>query len=288
MNKICKRTGLFKAEAHDLSWFKLENYNFIDSITIDQLLREFETRLFCYDLYDVDEYAESTIYSALYSDPYINRNDNTISSDNSNFNSLSSKIMPFPDDCSLVPLNLHGFTKLAQLFLDEKILTSDIKNKLHYPKHEIFTHISKMTQGDNTSIFPLIIGCNIATYSDEEILKSMEKFLPIWRESLKVKEPKMPKVNIGIQSLKKIVSYRTLPMIDILLWCNVNSYTISDTLLSFLVFKDEFKDSYVIKDTIKPFTENIFTDKYLRLYKLFIEKNEHLKNITTSVLLDMP
>lgn len=144
-----------------------------------------------------------------------------------------------------------------------------------------------MTQGDDISVFPLIIGCNIKTYSDEEILKSMEKFLPIWRKSLQIEEPKIPKVNIGIQSLKKIVSYRALPIIDILLWCSINSYSISDTLLSFLVFKDELKDSYVIKDTIKPFAENLFTDEYLRLYKLFVEKNEHLKNITTSVLLDM-
>lgn len=286
MVKICKKTGLFKAESNDLKWFKLEHYDFISSITIEQLLREFETRLFCYDLYDNEEYAESTIYSVLYSDPYIHRNDNDSSLDDNNSYTPLSKVMPYPDDCSLVPLNLHGLVKLVQLFFDEKILTLN-NNKFHYGKRETFTQISKLTQGDDISVFPLIIGCNIKTYSDEEILKSMEKFLPIWRKSLQIKEPEIPKVNIGIQSLKKIISYRALPIIDILLWCRLNWYTISDTLLSFLVFKDEFKDSYVIKDTIKPFAENLFTVEYLRLYKLFVEKNEHLKNITTSVLLDI-
>jgi len=103
MVKICKKTGLFKAESNDLKWFKLEHYDFISSITIEQLLREFETRLFCYDLYDNEEYAESTIYSVLYSDPYIHRNDNDSSLDDNNSYTPLSKVMPYPDDCSLVP-----------------------------------------------------------------------------------------------------------------------------------------------------------------------------------------
>ncbi len=104
-------------------------------------------------------------------------------------------------------------------------------------------------------------------------------------------EPESGNFRIGISTLKKILLYKLIPFIDLLLWEKVHERKISNELIARILFPLK-PDSDVIggtqvKDTIRPFVERFVNDNALQQVKFYAKKNDYLKNMRLSDVLKL-
>lgn len=62
---------------------------------------------------------------------------------------------------------------------------------------------------------------DLASGTDEEIAESLKAALPQWRKVKGIDENPLESVRFGYGTIKKLISYRVIPMLDILVWAAV-------------------------------------------------------------------
>ena len=97
----------------------------------------------------------------------------------------------------------------------------------------------------------------MASGTDEEIAESLKAALPQWRKIKGIEPDPLESVRFGYGTIKKLISYRVIPMLDILVWAAVKKIRVSDDRLSRLLYTDddeesEMRQSSQIKDTDRP------------------------------------
>ena len=65
---------------------------------------------------------------------------------------------------------------------------------------------------------------------------------------------------------KKIIEYRVLPYIDLMIWANINNFSIPHGVMAVALFPHGDRDNFMIIQTIKPFIDKLMT--YESLEKL--------------------
>ena len=125
---------------------------------------------------------------------------------------------------------------------------------------------------------------DLASGTDEEIAESLKTALPQWRKVKGIDENPLESVRFGYGTIKKLISYRVIPMLDILVWAAVKKIRVSDDRLSRLLYTDNDEESEVrlpnqIKDTDRPLALKACTIAFIRQFNHFINKNNHLKQI---------
>ncbi|EIQ5063054.1 hypothetical protein AB1057_002526 [Salmonella enterica] len=128
---------------------------------------------------------------------------------------------------------------------------------------------------------------DLASGTDEEIAESLKAALPQWRKVKGIDENPLESVRFGYGTIKKLISYRVIPMLDILVWAAVKKIRVSDDRLSRLLYTDddeesEMRQSSQIKDTDRPLALKASTIDFIRQFHFFINKNSHLKNMKVS------
>lgn len=94
-------------------------------------------------------------------------------------------------------------------------------------------------------------------------------------------------LRFGYGTIKKLISYRVIPMLDILVWAAVRKIRVSDDRLSRLLYTDddeesEMRQSSQIKDTDRPLALKASTTDFIRQFHYFMNKNSHLKQMKVS------
>lgn len=128
---------------------------------------------------------------------------------------------------------------------------------------------------------------DLASGTDEEIAESLKSALPQWRKIKGIEENPLESVRFGYGTIKKLISYRIIPMLDILIWAKIKKVRISDDRLSRLLYTDEDEESEMrlpqqIKDTDRPLALKASTMDFIRQLHFFMNKNNHLKNVKIS------
>ncbi|HCD1652409.1 TPA: hypothetical protein NBH92_005160, partial [Klebsiella pneumoniae] len=128
---------------------------------------------------------------------------------------------------------------------------------------------------------------DLASGTDEEIAESLKAALPQWRKVKGIDENPLESVRFGYGTIKKLISYRVIPMLDILVWAAVKKIRVSDDRLSRLLYTDdddesEMRQSSQIKDTDRPLALKSCTTDFIRQFYFFINKNSHLKEMKVS------
>ena len=77
---------------------------------------------------------------------------------------------------------------------------------------------------------------DLASGTDEEIAESLKTALPQWRKVKGIDENPLESVRFGYGTIKKLISYRVIPMLDILVWAAVKK-------LEFLM--TDYPDCYI-------------------------------------------
>jgi hypothetical protein len=133
---------------------------------------------------------------------------------------------------------------------------------------------------------------DLASGTDEEIAESLKAALPQWRKIKGIDENPLESVRFGYGTIKKLISYRVIPMLDILVWATVKKIRVSDDRLSRLLYTDddeesEMRESSQIKDTDRPLALKASTINFIRQFQFFINKNSHLKEMKVSNVLKL-
>lgn len=136
----------------------------------------------------------------------------------------------------------------------------------------------------------LVIKFNLQDYSDEELITEFKEMIKNWRVESGIDGPDRSINRVGISTLKKLITYKVVPFIDLLIWEKAHKKKISNEMYARILFPLSDSDCDVmsgaqIKDTIKPFIEKIINDDFLREIVFFVKKNEYLKSMRFSEIL---
>jgi hypothetical protein len=128
---------------------------------------------------------------------------------------------------------------------------------------------------------PLYLELNIRMLSDEEVIEHMKRMLPEWRRTHNIREPQTGSFRFGLGTIKKLINFRIIPMLDLMFWSKRNNAKISNEQLSRLLYpndSDVIRGGSQIKDTDKPFAEKVLTREFERLFNLYLSKNDDMIN----------
>lgn len=133
----------------------------------------------------------------------------------------------------------------------------------------------------------IMIEIDFASGTDEEIIGSLREMLPQWRKIWGIEEDLSNTVRFGYGTIKKIINYRLIPMIDILIWAKHHDIRVSDDHLSSLLYDHADKEGRIrannqIKDTDRPLALKAVCKPFIIQFHHFLNKNNHLKEMRVS------
>lgn len=279
-----------KAVIKDFSWFDINNYAFINDLTINEFIKELEWRhslFYCYDdekSLDEQSFEDSIKYIRIFrGDPHLDVYSEEEIAFNNEFDEYmitSGKAEALKRDKPMLSHDIGVMPiSFAELSIYSKIahekgafsLNSEGDYSVFNPHYMLASVSGNVPDYLNHKV---LLDLWLEEATDEEILSSLRKLLPKWRVKLNVPEPDiLPKRRVGIKTLQKLISHRVIPMLDVILWGIINNKDISNPMLSHLIFPDDPKDSQAIKETIKPFSMESMTEPYTRLLRLFVDKD---------------
>ena len=233
----------------EVPWFKIKNYEYISELDDDDLLEEFSRRRELYNNRETD-FIEDELFNCywkgiLNGDP----NTHTLLKNKSLFEKaefdkylesmppeegesyqpdkyLFENLLSFDD--SVYPLGIPQILKYNMILQEEGIYKRE--GEFDYFKFGTLQgSISKVLNED-------IVTCQIglSSFTDEEILSSLKTHLPKWREEMKISEPL--KRFIKNAEIKKLKSYRIIPILDLMIWEAQTNSSVSKSVIAALVF----------------------------------------------------
>jgi hypothetical protein len=130
----------------------------------------------------------------------------------------------------------------------------------------------------------IMLEIDLSSGTDEEIAESLKAALPQWRKYMEIDENPLNSVRFGYGTIKKLINYRIIPMLDILVWAEIKKVRISDDRLSRILYTDDDAESEIrlpqqIKDTDRPLALKSCTIDFIRQFHFFMNKNDFLKEI---------
>ena len=121
----------------------------------------------------------------------------------------------------------------------------------------------------------------MSEYLKESGIKSLAS-IPQWKKQLKMNDPAVRKYRFGKSTLRKIIDYRLIPMMDLIFWGADNNDTkISLSLMSSLLHENSEKDrdEGMLKVTDYPLAMALLTDEnYLKSFEDYMMENNVLKD----------
>ncbi|WP_097410461.1 DUF6387 family protein [Escherichia coli] len=131
----------------------------------------------------------------------------------------------------------------------------------------------------------IMLEIDLAAGSDDEIAEALRISLPQWRKVKGVKPAPLDAVRFGYGTIKKLMSYRIIPMLDLLAWSERKKVHLSDDRISRLIYRDEDDDKvirqgYHIRDADRPLAMKVVENDFLRQFYFFINKNRYIKEMS--------
>ncbi|XRP05744.1 DUF6387 family protein [Enterobacter cloacae] len=282
----------------DLSWFNLSNYDFINNLTLSEFIVELEWRDFLYrnvnedDLFFDEEY-EIKYQRIFGGDPHLDipneeekEIDEFVRKVNSETPSLLNMYGTLPhlpsalgvSPISFTELSMYGYSAIDQGFFKRDDEYCFIKSDA------MLASVSGNL--DDCFTNSVLLSVNLDDATDEEIIASMAKLLPLWREQLMLPEHEhVARKRIGLKTLQKLINNRVLPILDLLIWERRFTKEVSNPMIGALVFDDDPKDTQAIKETIKPFALEAMSEQYTRLLRLHMSKDGEVNSAKMSDLM---
>lgn len=255
------------------SWFSLENYEELKSLTIKELHTELAFREAIFDSVNFGwEDDNQNLRSILEGNPILSRQDNN----HGHFGKGQRHVaqVSFGDIKKLE-------NKLIMFSMDFFEENGDFKKELK--KKPITKTMRDFFLNQNSS--KMYVSFDLGMSSDEEIITALQTMLPILRKEYEIEPVKTEK--IGLAKIRKLVDYNIIPMMDLLIWAKFKKVKISNMVLSRVLYPDftsEIRGEDHIKDTDRPVAEKSLNGETTRSLEYFISKNSHLLNIPISEL----
>lgn len=137
---------------------------------------------------------------------------------------------------------------------------------------------------------PLYLELNIRRLTDEEVIEHMKRMLPEWRRTHGIPEPLTGTFRFGLSTIKRLINFRIIPLLDLLFWAKKNNEKISYEQLGRLLYPNDSEDirgGSQIKDTDKPLADKVLTREFDRMFNIYLSKNDSMIHTKVAEALKM-
>lgn len=252
-------------------WFDVERYEAIKELTLQQFYVEVERRILAYKML----LKRDTL-------PPLNR----ALLDDYRYKILRGEIL-FSGDTStqgdglartyaVVPVTRSN----AQLYAKSLTLIGTHPETSKISQSEYMSEYLK--ESGIKSLASITVDIFLQEASTEDIIEHLKVLIPQWKKQLKMNDPAVRKYRFGKSTLRKIIDYRLIPMMDPIFWGADNNDTkISLSLMSSLLHENSEKDrdEGMLKVTDYPLAMALLTDEnYLKSFEDYMMENNVLKD----------
>ncbi|WOX49057.1 DUF6387 family protein [Aeromonas sp. XH] len=133
----------------------------------------------------------------------------------------------------------------------------------------------------------VLVSIDLENSSNDEILSSIKSLLSVWRKELDISEViKKPSQVKGNTTLNKIIDYKLIELMDLLILSNVVNETICHEKLQDSLYADSrYKDwgADKIKRTIIPLSKKFTDEIYVKTLKSSLSDDNKLYSIVASI-----
>lgn len=253
-------------------WFDVERYEAIEKLTLQQFYVEVERRILAHKML----LKRDTLppLNRLLLDDYRNkilRGEILFSGD------TSTQGHELARTYAVVPVTRSN----AQLYAKSLTLLGTHPESAQRSQSEYLSEYLKESGIKNLSSITVDIFLQEA--STEDIIEHLKVLIPQWKKQLKMNDPAVREYRFGKSTLRKIIEYRLIPMMDLIFWGADNNDTkIPLSLISSLLHEDSDKDrdEGMLKATDYPLAMALLTDEsYLKSFEDYMMKNNYLRDM---------
>ncbi|EAN6152603.1 hypothetical protein RRM29_004422 [Salmonella enterica] len=253
-------------------WFDVERYEAIEKLTLQQFYVEVERRILAHKML----LKRDTLppLNRLLLDDYRNkilRGEILFSGD------TSTQGHELARTYAVVPVTRSN----AQLYAKSLTLLGTHPETAQRSQSEYLSEYLKESGIKNLSSITVDIFLQEA--STEDIIEHLKVLIPQWRKQLKMNDPAVREYRFGKSTLRKIIEYRLIPMMDLIFWGADNNNTkIPLSLISSLLHEDSDKDrdEGMLKATDYPLAMALLTDEsYLKSFEDYMMENNYLRDM---------
>ncbi len=260
-------------------WLNIDTYRQFENISLERLYHELVMRslFFKSDNGDSDVILAKIYAGSLFrGDPFLTTDSHMVQLKTEDRLALSPYFSitttgRLADLCIYgIGKSLFGLHNVDEYWVDEKIYNIPIAETMS----TLFQH-------------SVMIEIDLTAGTDEEIAESLKAVLPQWRKMRGIEPEPSDSVRFGYGTIKKIINYRLLPILDILIWAKRNDIRVSDDRLSTLLHSDTDEEDKTrsgsrIKDTDKPLAIKTVSKSFILQFHHFLNKNPDLRDTKVS------
>ncbi|EAV3188130.1 hypothetical protein IC374_003539 [Salmonella enterica] len=253
-------------------WFDVERYEAIEKLTLQQFYVEVERRILAHKMLVKRDTLPPL--NRLLLDDYRNkilRGEILFSGD------TSTQGHELARTYAVVPVTRSN----AQLYAKSLTLLGTHPETAQRSLSEYLSEYLKESGIKNLSSITVDIFLQEA--STEDIIEHLKVLIPQWRKQLKMNDPAVREYRFGKSTLRKIIEYRLIPMMDLIFWGADNNDTkIPLSLMSSLLHEDSDKDrdEGMLKATDYPLAMALLTDEsYLKSFEDYMMENNYLRDM---------
>ncbi|EDY5734607.1 hypothetical protein GQ105_003449 [Salmonella enterica] len=253
-------------------WFDVERYEAIEKLTLQQFYVEVERRILAHKMLVKRDTLPPL--NRLLLDDYRNkilRGEILFSGD------TSTQGHELARTYAVVPVTRSN----AQLYAKSLTLLGTHPETAQRSQSEYLSEYLKESGIKNLSSITVDIFLQEA--STEDIIEHLKVLIPQWRKQLKMNDPAVREYRFGKSTLRKIIEYRLIPMMDLIFWGADNNDTkIPLSLMSSLLHEDSDKDrdEGMLKATDYPLAMALLTDEsYLKSFEDYMMENNYLRDM---------
>lgn len=273
-------------------WFRLSNYDVLQEITLNDLSDELSRRavLFRYDSTNeqsprYQRYLEEEA-KILAGTPLLVSSTETIPPTSKKKNPLADATLHVQhmtiDDIRRYEADLRKLNLLQRNDVSPDAPSTPLSREQGKQR---LTDIGMLNEDH-----PLYLWLNIKRLTDDEVVEHVKRMLPQWRKEYGITEPVIGSFRFGLSTIKKVISFRTIPMLDLMLWANHRGVKISNEQMSRLLYPNDsevIRGGSQIKDTDKPFAEKAQTSEFRRLFNLYLSKDDYMMDVRVADAMKM-
>lgn len=287
-------------------WFKLEKYDALKELTARELLEQLSYRTYSLSVLDDGEFPNncedytSQIMSGkviLEEDFFGGPNGNKVQECNKdkNLNNISA-FLDFVEpnlsgEDAAYPMNCEDLKMFDTRARDLGIYTDSKDSPFAHPEHRYLSvsQLSSEKEGllDNelSASQTLALLLALGEYTDEEIIATLARRLPLWRAELNIPEPKLKKTRIGMGTISKIITDQIIPAMDLMIWERFDDSQITQILLTRTLFPGTLRSD--VLQTLKRGVATVCSSEYERSLSVYLTNNPDLCDLKVSSCIEL-
>ncbi|WP_331842723.1 DUF6387 family protein [Pantoea agglomerans] len=255
------------------AWFDYDNYVDVESCTLKGLHKELQVRKNILD--SIEFFGEGDDYfdQILAGNPLISKRID-----------LDPHLAESQTHIRQVTFgHIESLRRSLEMFSQESFVKGSDQLKKEGREKSLTQSMRAVVLGTNESRVYTFF--DLESSSDDEIIGSLRALLPVWRKEYGIKGRKQEVFGLG--KILKLVDYRILPMIDLLMWAKLNDVSLSNTILSRVLYPkltDEVRGDEQLKDTDRPIATKAMSGETCKNIESYVNKKRHLIDIPITKL----